>query len=176
TTENSNEKIISGVKNSLKEFVGENETFDDATLMIVDVGEAKLEAEFVKPDYGIIEQVTDIFNKEFSFVDKEILGLLDVVIDEMLNNIISYEKTDNLVLGFDAKLKDDSIVMRFIGNGEKFDPLSVKDKYIFEGQKDIIAGGFGITITKSVTDGVSYQRKNGKNILTVIKKINATKA
>ena len=176
TAERSNEKILKGVKNSLKEFVGENEAFDDATLMIIDVKEPTVQAEFDKPGYEIIEQVTDTFNSEFSFIDKDTLGMLDVVIDEMLNNLVSYEKTDNLKVGFTAKIKNGDIVMEFTGNGEKFDPLSVKEKYIAEGQKDVKAGGFGITITKSFSDQLKYARKDGKNVITVTKNLNKGKS
>ena len=167
--ESSNVSILEKVKRDLKEFVGDNEAFDDITLMIADIGESRVDMEFIEPDFSVIEEATDAFNAEFSFVDKNVLSMLDVVIDELINNFISYEKSDSLKVGFSAHEEDGALIMEFTGNGEKFNPLSVKDKYISTGQEKVKPGGFGITITKSLVDEIRYARKGNKNVITVIK-------
>ena len=58
-----------------------------------------------------------------------------------------------------------------IDSGVKFDPLQKPDPDITLSAEDRDIGGLGIFITKKTMDSISYAYKDGKNILTMIKKI-----
>jgi sigma-B regulation protein RsbU (phosphoserine phosphatase) len=65
-------------------------------------------------------------------------------------------------------------VLVISSNGAEFNPLENKDKYIESGDlSDVSIGGFGITIVKNLCDSISYERKDGKNVLTLEKSITA---
>jgi len=163
---------VTKIKRDLKQFVGDEEPFDDVTLMLVGLGGGKLDLCFTEPDYSAIETVIDEFNKRFSYAGKETLAKVGIIIDEVLNNFISYESKENHKVSFSATEKDGVITMHFTSDGEEFDPLkNAKEKYINGDEKEISAGGFGISITKTLSDEISYERVDGENVITILKKI-----
>ncbi len=165
------DEILANIKTDLQQFVGEKEAFDDITLMAVETeSPKKLSLDFVNPDLSIIETATDEFNKTFAYVDKDILAKMDVVIDEMLNNYVSYENKEGYQINVSAEDSNGAIILVFTTNGAEFDPLSVEDKYLVSVSEAGI-GGFGITITRNIVDDINYKRKCNKNVLTIKKKL-----
>jgi anti-sigma regulatory factor (Ser/Thr protein kinase) len=61
--------------------------------------------------------------------------------------------------------------MRMTDAGVPFDPLKRPDPDITLPAEERDIGGLGIFITKKTMDAVEYTYENGKNILTMIKKI-----
>lgn len=164
--------VLDAVKSDLKAFVGDKEAFDDVTLMLIELANPKkLDLTFDNPGFEIIETVTDKFNETFKHIDRETLAKLDVVIDEMLNNYVSYESNEQgYQIKVSAKETNGELELVFNTNGEEFDTLSVGDKHINDAGEGGI-GGFGITITRSIVDDVKYERKDDRNVLTIIKKV-----
>ncbi len=164
--------VLDAVKSDLKDFVGDKEAFDDVTLLLIELARPnELNLTFTSPDLSVIETVTDKFNETFKHAPKETLAKMDIVIDEMLNNYVSYESNkQGYQISVCAKEIDGVLSLVFITNGDEFDTLSIKDKHINDATEGEI-GGFGITITRSIADDIKYERKGGKNILIVKKKI-----
>ena len=167
------QEVLAGVKADLADFVDGEEAFDDVTLLLLDMHEpAQFHMHLDDPDYDAIEQVTDAVNQAFADIAPATVATLDIVLDEILNNLISYEKHEGFAVDVEAARVGDDVVLTFSSNGAEFDPLSVQDKYLTGDEQDNVVGGFGITITRNMSDGVAYRREGDRNVLTVTKHIN----
>lgn len=97
-----------------------------------------------------------------------------VAVEEVFINVASYAYTEGsgdvtLDIGFDAESRD--VTFRMMDRGVPFDPLQKPDPDITLAVEDRPIGGLGIFIVKKTMDSVHYSYENGKNILTMIKKI-----
>jgi len=97
-----------------------------------------------------------------------------VVIDEIFSNIVqyAYENQEGTVT-VEAEAEEDPpcLVIRFIDQGMPFDPLAVRDPEMTGPAKKRSVGGLGLYIVKKTMDKVSYEYKNGSNILVIRKYI-----
>ena len=171
--EDSPEIVLEKIKGDLRSFVGEEEPFDDVTLVSFELKSKgkRMKLSFENPTFEAIEKITEEFNKTFDFLDKAVLSKADIIIDELVNNVVSYEKAEKLTLETEAEVKNGEITLRFISNGEAFDPLKKEKKTVEDWGDENALGGFGIDIIRSLTDDLTYERKDGKNVLTAKKKI-----
>lgn len=166
------EERIDLFNSNLKEFVGEEEQFDDVTMVTLTRLDNKLHLIYDAKDYSIIEDATDKFMKAYPSIDGEIKSKVGIALDELLNNLISYEKKDDLKIELDFEYSKKELKVIITSNGGKFDPFeNMTGKYIEEGTNDIdgiVPGGFGISLVASLTKERSYSYKNGKSITTLI--------
>ena len=99
---------------------------------------------------------------------------LDLAVEEIFVNIANYAyapgkgKATVRVEVSDAPV---TVTITFIDRGVPYDPLKKADPDVTlsAGEREI--GGLGIFLTKKVMDDISYEYKNGQNILTLKKKI-----
>ena len=97
-----------------------------------------------------------------------------VALEEVFVNVAHYAysgKDGNVILNISFDEKTRKVTFQMIDNGIKFDPLKKPDPDITLSAEDREIGGLGIFITKKTMDQVTYAYENGKNILTMIKKI-----
>lgn len=63
------------------------------------------------------------------------------------------------------------MIITFIDNGVPFDPLKADDPDITLSAQERQIGGLGIYMVKQSMDEISYEYRNGQNILTIKKRI-----
>ena len=63
------------------------------------------------------------------------------------------------------------VVIQFLDHGKPFDPLAREDADTSEEALMERIGGLGILLVKETMDEVSYSYEEGKNILTILKKL-----
>ncbi|MDR2480857.1 MAG: ATP-binding protein [Spirochaetaceae bacterium] len=98
---------------------------------------------------------------------------LAVVTEEVFVNICEYayaQNGDSNVTVF-VGTKDSILVIRFEDSGIEFNPLTYKTPEVSASLNEREAGGFGILIMKKWMDSVDYKRIDGKNQLTLTKKV-----
>lgn len=95
---------------------------------------------------------------------------LKVIVDEIVSNIINYstsaENSDKIYLSISKKNND--VKLKITDFGERFNPLLRADPDISSDIDDRAIGGLGIYLVRQFSKEVRYQRKDDKNILTVI--------
>ena len=64
-----------------------------------------------------------------------------------------------------------SITIRFLDSGKPFNPLAKQDADVTLPAEERGIGGLGIYLVKKLMDEVSYGYENGKNILTIHKRL-----
>ena len=97
---------------------------------------------------------------------------IDIAIDELFGNIAHYayapghgEATIRCGVGSSPK----KITIQFEDAGVPFDPLAKKDADISLSADEREIGGLGILMVKKSMDHMEYERRDGKNILTIEK-------
>ena len=63
------------------------------------------------------------------------------------------------------------VVVQFLDGGKPFDPLAKEDADTSEEALMSREGGLGILLVKTTMDDVQYSYEDGKNILTIMKKL-----
>lgn len=99
---------------------------------------------------------------------------IDVAIDELFGNIAHYAYhpgTGPATVRVEIKEEPLSVVITFIDNGMQYDPLKKEDPDITLSAEERGIGGLGIYMVKKSMDEVSYEYRNGQNILTILKKL-----
>ena len=117
------------------------------------------------------------------FVDGELEALdcgiriitqIDVAVEEIFVNISSYAYDPEIgPAQIRVEILEDpiSVVISFIDNGKPYDPLAKPDPDLKIPVKNRKKGGLGIFMVKKTMDDVSYEYKDGQNILTITKTI-----
>jgi anti-sigma regulatory factor (Ser/Thr protein kinase) len=93
-----------------------------------------------------------------------------VVIEEIFVNICSYAYPNGagdayIQLSWNGK----TLRLTFEDSGVPFNPLEKPDKDLPKSVDDLTIGGFGIHIAKKCMDTLSYEYRDGKNVLTMTK-------
>ena len=98
---------------------------------------------------------------------------LNLVMEEMVSNVIFYaypEGTD-AEIGLTAENDGKELTFVLSDQGREFDPTMKEDTDINVNPVDREIGGLGILIVKNIMNQVTYQRLEGKNLLTMKKEI-----
>ena len=97
---------------------------------------------------------------------------LEIAIEEIFTNISSYaygDDTGMAIVGIETTDDPPSVSITFTDSGTPYDPLKKEDPDITLGIEDRPIGGLGIFMVKETMDDMSYEYKDGKNILTIKK-------
>ncbi len=98
---------------------------------------------------------------------------LNLVMEEMVSNVIFYAypkgKTADIELVAESKGKELTFVIT--DSGKEFDPTLKEDANTDIDPVEREIGGMGIYIVKNIMNEVTYQRLEGKNLLTMKKDI-----
>lgn len=165
---------------AVKIFVGGAPQSDDLTILYikymnnVDVETAERHL-ILHNDIQQIPQLADFVESvaDLARLDVGTTMSLNLALEEAVSNVIMYaypEGSDGLV-DIEAIIRKDMLRFIISDNGIAFDPTAAPDADVNLDLEDRPIGGLGIFLVKSIMDTVSYQRSDGKNILTMTKKL-----
>ena len=173
------EALLSGLKEDIDLFVGEAPQFDDITMLVFDYkkkeGCAMKEKVFsaVKDALPEVMAFTEECLESFKCPMKSSMAIC-VAVEEIFVNIASYAYGNgtgeaSLCFSFDESERLMTLVVS--DEGVPFNPLEKDEPDITLSAAERDIGGLGIFITKKTMDTVSYKNENGKNVLTMTKKL-----
>ena len=115
--------------------------------------------------------IEDIGN-EFSLTPDVVFNLT-LVLEEAVVNVINYAypKEDHESIYLSAKMQDGSIIFVLSDSGKEFDPTMAPEADVTLSAEDRQIGGLGIFLIRQIMDEVRYERIDGKNVLTLEKKL-----
>ena len=121
-----------------------------------------------------LAQVTEYITSSLEEKDCsiKIIMQMELVIEEIFVNVASYAYRPNVGPVTICKEIEDApqaIKITFIDGGVEYNPLEHKDPDINADIEERDVGGLGIFLVKKNVDDISYERKDGKNILTLKK-------
>lgn len=98
---------------------------------------------------------------------------LNLVMEEMVSNIIFYAYPEGTTASIDLMAESDGKELTFVlsDQGREFDPTLKDDADVDVDPAERELGGMGIFIVKNIMNQVTYQRLEGKNLLTMKKEI-----
>ena len=99
---------------------------------------------------------------------------ISVAIDELLANIASYAYstgTGEVTVRFEFEADSRTVAITFIDGGIPYDPLAKPDPDVTLGVEKRDVGGLGIFLVKKTMDDMTYARQDGRNMLTIRKRI-----
>ena len=173
------EELLSGLKEDIDLFAGDAPQFDDITMLVFDYkkkeGAAMNEKVFSARKDALPEVMsfTEECLQTFDCPMKSQMAIC-VAVEEIFVNIASYAYGEgtgeaSLAFGFDEKERLMTLVVS--DEGVPFNPLKREEPDITLSAAEREIGGLGIFITKKTMDTVDYRFENGKNILTMTKKL-----
>lgn len=125
-----------------------------------------------------IDRVTDFVNERLEALDcpKKAQMQIDIAIDELFGNIAQYAYNPSegpATVCVEVEENPLSVIITFIDNGKPFDPLKAKNPDTARSAEEREIGGLGIYMVKKTMDEISYEYKDGRNILKIKKRMGA---
>ena len=118
--------------------------------------------------YEFVEEVGNDFE-----LSPDIVCNLNLVLEEAVVNIINYAypKEEHESIYLSARMHEGSIVLVLTDTGKEFDPTAAPEADVTLSADDRQIGGLGIFLIRQIMNEVKYERIEGKNVLTLEKKL-----
>lgn len=161
------ESVCNAVKMDMDAFVGKAAQFDDITMLSLKITPRKRLS--VIPISENMEQVITFIET----VSKEnglpiaVSSKISIAADEIFSNIIQYSGASESYV--ECVVKQRQFVLIFTDNGKPYNPMERSDPDTTLTAEEREIGGLGIYMVKKTMDQVSYEYREGFNILTIKK-------
>ena len=123
-----------------------------------------------------IEAVTNFVNEQLEALDCPMKAQMqiDIAIDELFGNIAHYAYNPEIGKAtVRVEVIEDplAVTITFIDNGVPYDPLAKADPDTTLSAEERDIGGLGIYMVKKSMDEITYEYKDGQNILKIKKNL-----
>jgi anti-sigma regulatory factor (Ser/Thr protein kinase) len=92
---------------------------------------------------------------------------VQLCLEEAVANVIMYGGTDRLEIAVEVERNDGALVALIEDNGRQFDPTQAPAPSRATSLQDATIGDLGIHLMRSFASGMHYERRNGRNRLTL---------
>ena len=102
----------------------------------------------------------------------KVMMQIEIAVEEIYVNIVHYAYNPEIgEATIRCEVTDDpmQVIIQFLDSGIPFDPLAKEDADITLSAEERQIGGLGIFMVKRSMDEVSYEYKEGNNVLTIKK-------
>lgn len=98
---------------------------------------------------------------------------MSVATDEIFSNIAryAYKNGGDATVALEISDKSGTISLTFSDAGVPFDPLAAPEPDVTLSAEERKIGGLGIFMVKKMTDNMTYEYKDGKNVLQITKSL-----
>lgn len=123
-----------------------------------------------------IPAVTEYVDRKLESMDCPLKAQMqiDVAIDELFSNIAKFAyspDTGPATVRVEVEKDPMTVVITFIDHGHQYDPLKAEEPDITLDAEEREIGGLGIFVVKKTMDDITYEYRNGQNILRIRKEI-----
>lgn len=168
------EEQIGMMQHAVRDFVGEAEQSDDLTMLAISFRSC---GDILVLDNDIQEMdklepfLNDFFER--NKLDMSLLPQMDLALEEAIANVImyAYPEGERGTVEICLEKKENLLQTRISDAGMPFNPLQQPEAKLASSIEERPIGGLGIHLIKEIMDEVEYQHKDGKNMLTMIRKI-----
>ena len=128
-----------------------------------------------------LEAKTENLEQVLAFVDSQLEALdcsmktqmqIDIAVEELFVNIAHYAytpETGMATLRIQTQPAPRSVTITFLDRGVPYDPLAKEDPDVSLSAEDRQIGGLGIYMVKKSMDEMTYEYRDGQNILRIKK-------
>ena len=152
------------------------EQSDDITVVCIKYNAETMEKSIILAndiaEISRLNMFVEEIGEEFSLAP-DVTFNLNLVLEEAVVNIINYAypKEEHQTIYLSARLRNGSIVLVLTDTGKEFDPTMVPEADITLSADERQIGGLGIFLIRQIMNEVKYERIEGKNVLTLEKKL-----
>ena len=176
TVNTSAEDILASMKTYVENFTGDAPQFDDVTMICLKYfgGESFVKELNVTADKKNLDKVIAFVDEQLEVHDcaPKIQMQVDIAVEELFVNIANYAyspESGGATVRVEIKEHPLSVEITFIDNGVPYDPLAKPDPDVTLSAEERDIGGLGIYMVKKSMDNISYEYKEGRNILKIEK-------
>ena len=121
-----------------------------------------------------VSLVTEFVEEQLECMDcpMKIQMKMGIAIDELFSNIALYAYPSgdgDVTVRVEKQEEPAAVRITFIDRGVPYDPLKKEDPDVTVSAEEREIGGLGIYLVKKTMDDISYEYKDGQNVLSVLK-------
>ncbi len=174
------QQVIATMKAAVQAFVEDAPQSDDLTMMSISYTpvEHKTTLDETLELENDVRQVTALndFVKRVSGqlnIAPSVLKSIRLAVEEAVVNVMDYAYPANVVGKINIRALSDGETLEFVisDSGVAFDPTEALKADTSLSANDRPIGGLGILLVRELMDSINYERINGRNVLTLKKKI-----
>lgn len=173
--------LIEQMEENVHQFVGDADQNDDLTMLAMQYRKQMSDDSRLSREINLTNDVEQVPQLS-AFVDEvcEQLELdmgtvmsMNLAIEEAVVNVMSYAYPAGTVGDIKIEAKADDVRLKFIITdwGKPFDPTTKEDIDTTLSAEERHIGGLGIHLVRQIMDTINYERIEGKNVLTLRKKL-----
>lgn len=171
--------IIERMTSAVHEFVGQADQSDDLTMLAIQYTKHHEEITYQRSltltnDLKRVPRLNTFIDEvcEANGFDMSATMQINLAIEEAVVNVMNYAYPSGTVGNITIEVKSNGSEVSFIiiDSGTPFDPTAKPEVDITLSAEDRSIGGLGIHLIRQIMDHINYERVNGRNILTLIKK------
>ena len=174
------QQIIETVSEEVHRFIGEAEQSDDLTMLAIRYTPQQYESMLtetlvLKNDVHEVPRFSNFMKAttEKLGIEPSLARQLRLAVEEAVVNVIDYAYPIGTKGDITIHVMSDGRTLRFqiIDSGVAFDPTAKEKTDTTLSAEDRQIGGLGILLVRELMDSINYEREDGKNVLTLNKKI-----
>jgi len=174
-------RLVDAVRRSVSLHAQGAEQSDDITILSLEVGvPPELTATITVPaDVGELPTVNEFIHTELDrrLCPKRTQNQLDIAVEELFVNVAHYaypdatdENPGTARISYTYNADPPSVQVDIADDGIPYNPLAKPDAVTPDDIADVPIGGLGILMAKRSVDDMTYERIDGSNVVTIIKK------
>lgn len=120
-----------------------------------------------------LEALTDVLEQDLAQAGcpQEVLFAVLICAEEIFVNIASYAYPESVgIVIIKERIGQGCVTLVFEDEGIAYDPLEKEDPDLELSAEERLPGGLGIYMTKTMMDEISYEYRDGCNILAMTKR------
>ena len=174
------QQLLEAISHQVQEFVGDAEHSDDLTMLAIHYTPKHFESTLtetllIKNDVHEVSKFSTFIKSvmEKLNIEKTLARQLRLAIEEAVVNVIDYAYPAGQEGNIEVRIMSDGQTLKtvLIDSGVAFDPTAKEKADTSLSAEDRQIGGLGILLVRELMDSINYERIDGQNILTLIKKL-----
>ena len=173
-------ELIEAITRRVHQFVGDAEQSDDLTMLAIHYTPKHFESRLtetllIKNDVHEVSKFSAFMKSvmEKMGVETSLARKLRLAVEEAVVNVIDYAYPAGQEGDIEVRMMFDGETLKtvIIDSGVAFDPTAKEKADTSLSIEDRQIGGLGILLVRELMDSINYERAEGQNFLTLIKKL-----
>ena len=99
--------------------------------------------------------------------------LANLAVEELITNCIKYGYSDGgeHLIEIELSIADQQLILHVVDDGRAFNPVDAPAPDTSRAPESRTIGGLGLHLLRTLSDGMSYERRDGFNHVTLVKRL-----
>lgn len=177
---NEPQQIILAMTQAVHQFVGNAEQSDDLTMLALQYKRQQPHVRYQRSltlpnDVQTIQSLNEFVDNvcEAAGFDMSECMRMNLAIEEAVVNVMNYAYPKGVkgMVNIDATISDKGLKFVISDNGTPFDPTAKEEVDTTLSAEERGIGGLGIHLIRQIMDSINYEHIDGRNVLTLLKRI-----